>query len=209
MNKGFFKVLLVMLILIPNQVFWFWVVVVRICGKQPRSVRSPSLWGWFLVVKVDSYWVFWEQCLLLADRSEDSSVHVLGTLLACGSVISGSSFISWDLSLPGNECSPGFMRGVHTSQFLSSLKVTSGGRKDHGRPQETETSVCRQLPEISHEACYTSKLGLALPTSESKTETNYLKANLVEVSGSQGVATKLLETPVCFGTRPLSLEILR
>lgn len=76
------------------------------------------------------------------------------------------------------------MRRDCTSQFLSGRKVTSGGGKDHGRPQEIEVSVCRQLPKISHETCGTGKLGPALSTVERKTKTSHLKAPLVEASGS-------------------------
>lgn len=87
------------------------------------------------------------------------------------------------------------MRRDCPSHFLNGLTVTSGDRKDHGRPQEIEVSVCRQLPKISHETCGTGKLGPALSTVERKIKTNRLKAPLVEASGSQAMAAELSEAP--------------
>lgn len=87
------------------------------------------------------------------------------------------------------------MRRDCTSQFLSSLKVTSGSWKDHGRSQKVKVSVCRQLPKISHETCGTGKLGPALSTVEGKTKTSHLKAQLVEANGSQAMAAELFEAP--------------
>lgn len=154
-------------------------------GPHPSKGGGWQQWGFFRSSCLG--------CLLLAGCSADSSVHVPGTHPPVALSFQGPVF--WGLSRPGNECSPGFMRRDCTSQFLSCLKVTSGHWKEHGRPQEIEVSICKQLPKISHETYGTGKLGSALSTVERKTKTNHLKAPLVEASRSQAMATELFEAP--------------
>lgn len=147
-----------MFILIHIQLFQFGRVVVRTSGKWPGCVGSsfpPRMSFWRQRLDFSGAVVF---CLQEASVSADSSVHVLGIHLACGSAIPGSCLTIWDLLLPGREGSPGFMRRRCSSQFLRSLKVTSGSRRGHDRCQELKASVCRQLPKISPGQSWASQL---------------------------------------------------
>lgn len=143
---------------------WWWEAM----GNDIGALGLSSLWGW---VSRDGGWIFLE--LVSSARrllSRQTPLHVLSIHVACGSIISGTRLIIWDLLLLGNEGSPGFMRRHYASQFLSSFSVTRGCRKGWDRPQEIKASVCRQMPKISHGKSRAS----ALSTSESKTKTDHL-----------------------------------